>query len=118
MSHLPNEELISAAAGELGQAGASELGVIASLRAQGHEPEAVRAAIEQCELRSKAGIAWKPGGQTRQHWLLTRDGLEQASHPLVAQFHANLIVQSGVNHVIDLTAGLGSDSAAFIEAGL
>ena len=72
MSHLPNEELISAAAGELGQAGASELGVIASLRAQGHEPEAVRAAIEQCELRSKAGIAWKPGGQTRLQWVWAR----------------------------------------------
>jgi len=118
VSHLPHEELISAAAGELGRAGASELGVIASLRAQGHDPEAVRAAIEQCELRSKARIAWKTSGQTRQHWWLTRDGLEQASHPLVAQFHANLIVQSGVNDVIDLTAGLGSDSAAFIEAGL
>ncbi len=68
MSHLPNEELISAAAGELGRAGASELGVIASLRAQGHDPEAVRAAIEQCELRSKARIAWKTTAQTRQPW--------------------------------------------------
>ena len=118
MSTLPNEELISAAASELGQAGASELGVITSLRAQGHDPEAVRAAILQRELRSKAGNAWKSSGQTRQHWLITRDGLEQASHPLVAQFHADLIAQSGVNDVIDLTAGLGSDSAAFIEAGL
>ena len=112
MSHLPNEELISAATSELGRVGASELGVIASLRAQGHDPEAIRAAIEQCELRSKASLAWKHTGQTRQHWLLTRDGLEQASHPLVARFHANLIVRSGGNDVLDLTAGLGSDSAA------
>ncbi len=115
---LPSEDLISHAAAALAQPGAQELAVITFLRSQGHDPDAVRLALEQVELRNKATGTWKASGNERQNWFFTRDGLEAASHPLVAQFHADVISQSDVTQVIDLTAGLGSDSAAFIKAGL
>jgi hypothetical protein len=115
---LPNEELISHAQTALDQPGASELSVITSLRAKGHGADSVRLALEQVELRNKAALTWKTGGEERQNWFFTRDGLEAASHPLVAAFHAEVISRSDATAVIDLTAGLGSDSAAFIHAGL
>lgn len=114
----PSEELISQARNSLAQPGANELTVITSLRAQGHGVDALRLALEQVELRDKAALAWKNTGGKRQNWYFTRDGLEAASHPLVAAFHAEVISHSGITCVIDLTAGLGSDSAGFIEAGL
>lgn len=118
---LPSEELISHAQTALDQPGASELSVSTLLRAQGHGADCVRAALEQVELRNKASLTRKTGGEERQNWFFTRDGLEAASHPLVATFHAEVISHaevSGITGVIDLTAGLGSDSAAFIHAGL
>ena len=114
----PNEELISQARVALARPGANELTVITSLRAQGHGVDALRLALEQVELRDKAALSWRNSGCNRQNWHFTRDGLEAASHPLVAAFHAQVISTSGTNGVIDLTAGLGSDSAAFIDAGL
>jgi len=66
----------------------------------------------------KAANAWGPSGSSREKWFSPGDGLEQASHPLVAQLHADVIAQGDFTQVVDLTAGLGSDSAAFIEAGL
>lgn len=118
MAALPSEDLISQAGTALAQAGTQELAVITFLRSLGREPDAVRAALEQVELRRKAANSWQASGQERQNWFFTRDGLEAASHPLVARFHADVISQSGLTGVIDLTAGLGSDSAAFINAEL
>jgi hypothetical protein len=114
----PSEELISQARTALAQPGANELTVITSLRAQGHEVDSLRLALEQVDLREKASIAWKASGRQRQNWYFTRDGLEAASHPLVAAFHADIISRSNASAVVDLTAGLGSDSDAFIHAGL
>ena len=48
----------------------------------------------------------------------TRDGLEQASRPEVADHHAGRFVQAGVRRVIDIGCGIGSDSLAFARAGL
>jgi hypothetical protein len=74
----------------------------------------VAAALGQAELRALAagryGITGSP--------LLTREGLEQATRPEIADRRARLLVEAGVTHVIDLTAGLGFDSAAFARAGL
>jgi hypothetical protein len=114
----PNEELISQARVALARPDANELTVITSLRAQGHGVEALRLALEQVELRDKAALAWRNCGRKRQSWYFTRDGYEAASHPLIAAFHAQVISSIGTSGVIDLTAGLGSDSAAFIDVGL
>lgn len=114
----PSEELISQVRTALAQPGANELTVITSLRAQDHGADSLRIAVEQVELRDKAAISWGTSGIQRQNWFFTRGGLEAASHPLVAAFHADIISRSDANAIVDLTAGLGSDSAAFIHAGL
>ena len=90
----------------------SELSAITALRAQGHDPEVVRAAVEQVVLRRHLNQHWPIG------WVLTRDGVEQASHPLVADFHAEVVQKAGVTSIVDLTAGLGSDSAALARHGM
>ncbi|CAB4897424.1 MAG: hypothetical protein F2923_03050 [Actinobacteria bacterium] len=50
--------------------------------------------------------------------LLTRDGLEQATRPAVAQLRAQALVASGAKIVLDLSAGLGFDVRAFLQADL
>lgn len=102
--------LIPLAAELVGSVG--ELKAVTSLRAQGYDPELVRRAIEQVTLRTKLDSQWPT------NWLLTRDGVEQASHPLVADFHAHVVKDSGVTSIVDLTAGIGSDCAALAARGI
>jgi hypothetical protein len=93
-----------------------ELGVITTLRARGHDPDTVRAALEQVSLRHKLDRWWPTD------WMLTRDGAEAASHPLVAAFHARVIKgilqKAGIDQIVDLGAGIGSDSYALADQGL
>lgn len=106
----------------------TDLATIDALRKAGHSQEDVREAINQVHLQRAAHAAWtrsnaSPEAESPYHsWRLTRDGLEQASHPAVADFRASVIGHqvSGaqpLTHVLDLTAGLGSDSAGFLRAG-
>jgi hypothetical protein len=74
----------------------------------------VAAALSQAELRALAAARYGITGSP----LLTREGLEQATRPEVADRRARLLAAAGITHVIDLTAGLGFDSAAFVRAGL
>ena len=74
----------------------------------------VAAALSQAELRALAAARYGITGSP----LLTREGLEQATRPEVADRRARLLAAAGITHVIDLTAGLGFDSAAFVGAGL
>ena len=94
----------------------AELSVITTLRGRGHDPDTVRAALEQVTLRHKLDRWWP------DDWMLTRDGAEAASHPLVARFHAQVISgimrDSGINEIVDLGAGIGSDSYALANQGM
>jgi len=67
------------------------------------------AALTQVELAKRAGL--QPGS-----WLLTRDGLEQATAPAVAARHAQHLGQLGAT-VVELGAGLGFDTAAMVATG-
>jgi len=74
-------------------------------------------AVSQAALRKKLQNRW---GITGADFLLTEDGLEQASRPLVAQYRARWIQQRfGTHaHVLDMTCGLGFDALAMAQAGL
>ena len=77
--------------------------------------EQVGAAIHQSWLRTRAGQRWA----TSTEFLMTTDGLEQATRPAVAHFHAQLATRlcgPGAN-IVDLTVGLGFDAAAFSAQG-
>jgi hypothetical protein len=90
----------------------TELTSLTKLRAEGLSPELARAAVEQAILRQGLDHHWS------RDWLFTRDTAEQASHPLVAAFHAGVIHSDGVTEIVDLTAGIGSDCAAIAAVGL
>ncbi|WP_238154433.1 class I SAM-dependent methyltransferase [Ornithinimicrobium sufpigmenti] len=85
------------------------------LRAEGHEPALVAAALTQSRLRAAA----RPRlGPLADRLLLTQDGLEQATRPAVAARRALRWRATGVAHVWDLGCGLGLDARGLAEAGL
>ena len=78
-------------------------------------PELAAAALTQASLRRQAKAKF---GDAALEMFLTRAGLEQATRPEVADHHATRFVRAGVRRVVDLGCGIGSDSMAFVRAGL
>lgn len=78
-------------------------------------PEVAVAALNQAALRRRAATKF---GADAEGLFLTRDGLEQATRPAVAELHARRFVEAGVRRVVDLGCGIGSDALAFVKAGL
>jgi hypothetical protein len=78
-------------------------------------PELAAAALTQVTLRRQGKAKF---GATAAQMFFTRAGLEQATRPEVADYHASRFLQAGVGRVIDLGCGIGSDSLAFARAGL
>ena len=75
----------------------------------------IGSAIHQAWLRKRAFSRWR----VPTTFLMTTDGLSQATRPVVANWHAQWITENiGPNsHVLDLTCGLGFDVAAIARAG-
>lgn len=73
------------------------------------------AVLTQAELRRRALVKF---GADADRWLWTRAGLEQATRPAVAAHRARVLAGTGVRRVLDLGCGLGTDAAAFADAGL
>lgn len=85
------------------------------LRAAGHDPATVSAALTQSRLRAQARDKF---GDAADRMLLTASGLEQATRRQVAAHHAARYVAAGATCVADLGCGIGADSMALAEAGL
>ncbi|MDY6055826.1 class I SAM-dependent methyltransferase [Micrococcus sp.] len=101
---------------ELGDvSGQDPLAVSTRLRALGHSADVVAAVLTQAGLRARARAKL---GEDAAGLLLTRDGLEQATRPVVARVHAQRLREAGARRVADLGCGLGLDSLAFARAGL
>lgn len=90
------------------------LGAATRLRSR-FAPELAAAALTQTQLRRRATS--KFGSAAAGMWF-TRDGLEQASRPEVADRHARRFVEAGATRVVDLGCGIGSDALACCRAGL
>jgi len=78
-------------------------------------PEVAAAALTQAALRRQARAKF---GEAALEMFFTRAGLEQATRPEVADYHASRFLAAGVRRVVDLGCGIGSDSLAFARAGL
>ncbi|MFN8079547.1 MAG: SAM-dependent methyltransferase [Kineosporiaceae bacterium] len=85
------------------------LGLGEQLRAAGHDPALVSAALTQSRLRSAARAKFGPFADGM---LFTATGLEQATRFAVAARHAQRFVSAGVDRVADLGCGIGADSMA------
>ena len=85
------------------------------LRAKGLDPELVALALTQSRLRGKAEAKF---GEFADGMLFTPAGLEQATRLVVAARHAQRYVAAGIEHVVDLTCGVGADAMAFAGMGL
>ena len=92
---------------------AGSFGLGERLRAEGHDPALVSAALTQSRLRARGRDKLGPFADAM---LFTPDGLEQATRLSVAAHHARRFVGAGCERVVDLGCGLGSDAMAF--AGL
>jgi THUMP domain-like len=80
------------------------------LRDQGHDPVTVAAALTQSRLRQRGEAKF---GTFAAGMLFTPDGLEQATRLEVAARHAQRYVSAGIERVVDLGCGIGSDAMAF-----
>ena len=78
-------------------------------------PDLAAAAALQAELRHQARAKF---GEAAAEMIFTRDGLEQASRPDVADYHAQRFVAARVRRVFDFGCGIGADAMAFVRAGL
>ena len=90
------------------------LAAASRLRA-GHGPEVATAALHQASLRRRARTKF---GADAGRLFFTRDGLEQATRPAVADHHAARLRAAGARRVVDLGCGIGADALAFLRAGL
>src|SRR5215212_3183882 len=79
------------------------------LRAAGHPPALVAAALTQSRLRAAARDKFGPFAAGM---LFTPAGLEQATRLQVAARHAQRFTSAGVERVADLGCGIGADSMA------
>jgi SAM-dependent methyltransferase len=78
-------------------------------------PELAAAALTQAALRRQARTKF---GAAALEMFFTRAGLEQATRPEVADYHATRFLKADVRQVVDLGCGIGSDALAFTRAGL
>jgi hypothetical protein len=79
------------------------------LRAQGHDPVVVAAALTQSRLRGRGAAKF---GSFAAGMLFTPDGLEQATRLEVGARHAQRYVSAGIERVLDLGCGIGADAMA------
>jgi SAM-dependent methyltransferase len=78
-------------------------------------PELASAALHQASLRRRARTKF---GDEAGRMFFTRTGLEQATRPEIAAYHARRLQAAGARRVFDLGCGIGSDARACAAAGL
>jgi SAM-dependent methyltransferase len=91
------------------------LGMVTSLRKQGHSPGLVAAVLTQAKLRKKAAGKF---GEFASRMLFTEAGLEQATRLSVAARHAGRFRTAGLTRIADLGCGIGGDAMAIAALDL
>jgi len=111
---LPDGLTPAALAAAMAEPDPDGLAAAARLRAT-YGPGLAAAALHQASLRRRARTKF---GADAAEMFFTRDGLEQATRPVVADHHAHRLREAGARRVVDLGCGIGSDALAFLRAGL
>jgi hypothetical protein len=100
-------------AAELGTGDDRVLATTTALRAAGHSPELVAAAVGTVRLRARAAAKF---GADADAMFFTPDGVEQATRASVAAHRAERF--AGIARVADLCCGIGGDLVALARAGV
>lgn len=88
---------------------------VSRLRAAGHSPTLVAAALTQDRLRRKATGKF---AEFAGRMLFTQAGLEQATRLRVAALHAGRFRELGATSLVDLGCGIGGDALAAAALGI
>jgi hypothetical protein len=91
------------------------LATTTAVRAAGHSPELVAAAVETVRLRIRAAAKF---GADAGRMFFTPAGVEQATRSSVAAHRAARFAAAGTTRLADLCAGIGGDLVAFARAGM
>lgn len=91
------------------------LATTTAVRAAGHSPELVAAAVETVRLRARAVAKF---GADAERMFFTPAGVEQATRTSVATHRAARFAAAGTTRLADLCAGIGGDLVAFGRAGI
>ena len=100
-------------AAELGVGDDRVLATTTALRAAGHSPDLVAAAVETARLRSRGAAKFGADADTM---FFTPDGVEQATRTTVAAHRAARF--AGTDRVVDLCCGIGGDLVALARSGI
>lgn len=111
---LPEPITTEALADAMAEPDPDSVGAATRLRRR-HPPQIAAAVLEQASLRRRAVTKF---GSAAAELFFTPDGLEQATRPAIAHHHAQRMVAAGVDRVVDLGCGIGSDALAMAAAGL
>ena len=114
MAALPFGLTPDALAAAMAEQDPESLAAARRLRAR-FDPDLAAAALTQAALRRQGRTKFGADAETM---FFTRDGLEQATRPAIADHHARRFVAAGVRRVVDLGCGIGSDALAFARAGV
>jgi hypothetical protein len=85
------------------------------LRARAYSADVIAAALTQSRLRARAATKF---GIAADRLLLTTDGLEQATRPIVAAHRLRRFLELAPARVADLCCGIGADTWAFADADI
>jgi SAM-dependent methyltransferase len=94
---------------------AATLSLTERLRAAGHPPDLIAAALTQNRLRARAVPKF---GALAARLFFTADGLEQATRRIVAEHRVRRFAALPTGRVADLCCGIGGDTLAFAAAGI
>ncbi|HYN29477.1 MAG TPA: class I SAM-dependent methyltransferase [Dermatophilaceae bacterium] len=94
---------------------AAALALTARLRALGHDPALVAAALTQQRLRARARAKF---GEFADGMIFTAEGLEQATRLEVATTHAHRFGAASLATVHDLGCGIGADAMTMSVLGV
>ncbi|MEY4348418.1 MAG: hypothetical protein RIS43_837 [Actinomycetota bacterium] len=97
------------------KAASDPLAVASALERELGLPSTYRAAATlQADLRDRLLARWSEVPEM----LFTRDGIEQATHPIVRRWRSLRLAKLGVSSIADLGCGLGFESRTFADHGM
>ena len=109
-----SDDMLQAAAELYPYTSDSALKAVSDLRERFSQEESARI-LNLVQARTKGEAKF---GNYARELMLTEHGVEQASRPVIARYHAEILKAAGASVVADIGCGIGADSMGFARNGL